>query len=405
MASLSKAFNIAHMQALAARALPLPIREYLEGGADDEWTLARNRAAFGEWVLAQRTLVDVSTIDPSTQMLGFQSAMPLMLSPTGMSQLFHAAGEPAVARAAAAAGVPYGLSTMATTSIEAIAATGAQRYFQLYLFRDRGLTKALLERAAANGYGALCLTVDTAMAGNRERDLRSGMIMPPRFTLGSLMSFAAHPRWSLGALKNRSFQLANVVDHVGDIGSEGTSVIDYVNAQFDRSATWKDVEWLRAQWSGKLVIKGAILPGDCANAVACGVDAVMVSNHGGRQLDTTGAPLDYLPAIRDRIADGAELIVDGGIRRGTDVLKAIALGADGCSIGRPYLYGLAAGGEAGVARVLSIFRTEIERDMGLMGRTRIADVTADDVDHLSTFRSKPDKPAPRRMAKRQTANS
>ena len=219
------------------------------------------------------------------------------------------------------------------------------------------------------------------------------------------MSFAAHPRWSLGALKNRSFQLANVVDHVGDIGSEGTSVIDYVNAQFDRSATWKDVEWLRAQWSGKLVIKGAILPGDCANAVACGVDAVMVSNHGGRQLDTTGAPLDYLPAIRDRIADGAELIVDGGIRRGTDVLKAIALGADGCSIGRPYLYGLAAGGEAGVARVLSIFRAEIERDMGLMGRTRIADITADDVDHLSAFRSKPDKQAPRRLAKRRTVNS
>lgn len=405
MASLEKAFNIADMQALAARALPLPIREYLEGGADDEWTLARNRAAFDDWVLAQRTLVDVSMIDPSTTMLGFQSAMPLMLSPTGMSQLFHAAGEPAVARAAAAAGVPYGLSTMATTSIEAIAATGAQRYFQLYLFRDRGLTKALLERAAANGYGALCLTVDTAMAGNRERDLKSGMIMPPRFTLGSLMSFAAHPRWSLGALKNRSFQLANVVDHVGDIGSEGTSVIDYVNAQFDRSATWRDVEWLRAQWSGKLVIKGAILPGDCANAVACGVDAVMVSNHGGRQLDTAGAPLDYLPAIRDRIQNGAELIVDGGIRRGTDVLKAIALGADGCSIGRPYLYGLAAGGEVGVARVLSIFRAEIERDMGLMGRTRIADVTADDVDHLSAFRSKPDKPAPSRLAKRRTANS
>ena len=389
MAGLSKAFNVADVRALAGRALPRPIRDYLEGGADDEWTLARNRAAFGDWVLAQRTLVDVSVIDPGTDMLGFRAAMPLMLSPTGMSQLFHASGETAVARAAAAAGVPYGLSTMATTSIETIAATGANRYFQLYLFRDRELTRALLERAAANGYGALCLTVDTAMAGNRERDLKSGMIMPPRFTLGSLMSFAGHPRWSLGALKNRSFQLANVVDHVGDIGSAGTSVIDYVNAQFDRTATWKDVEWLRSQWSGKLVIKGAIMPGDCLEAVDCGVDAVMVSNHGGRQLDTAGAPLDYLPAIRDRIGDRAELIVDGGVRRGTDVLKAIALGANGCSIGRPYLYGLAAGGEAGVARILSIFRSEIERDMGLMGRTRIADITAADVDHLSQFRSKP----------------
>ena len=389
MEPLSKAYNIADMRALAGRALPLPIREYLEGGADDEWTLARNRAVFAEWVLAQRTLVDVSAIDAGTDMLGFQSAMPLMLSPTGMSQLFHASGELAVANAAAKAGVPYGLSTMATTSIETIAATGTKRYFQLYLFRDRGLTRALLERAAAHGYGALCLTVDTAMAGNRERDLRSGMIMPPRFTLGSLMSFAAHPRWSMGALKNRSFQLANVIDHVGDIGREGTSVIDYVNQQFDRSATWKDVEWLRAQWPGKLVVKGAIMPGDCQEAARRGADAIMVSNHGGRQLDGAAAPLDYLPVIRDRVQDRAQLIVDGGVRRGTDILKAIALGADGCSIGRPYLYGLAAGGEAGVARVLSIFRTEIERDMGLMGRTRIADITADDVDHLSRFQSKP----------------
>lgn len=391
MPALDKAFNIADLQALAARALPRPIREYLEGGADDEWTLARNSDVFDEWVLAQHVMVDVGAVDAGTDLLGFRSAMPLMLSPTGMSQLFHAAGETAVARAAAAAGVPYGLSTMATTSIEAVAATGANRYFQLYLFRDRGLTKALLERAAANGYGALCLTVDTAIAGNRERDLKSGMIMPPRFTLGSLMSFAAHPRWSLGALRNRSFQLANVVDHVGDIARGGTSVIDYVNAQFDRSATWKDVEWLRSQWAGKLVIKGAIMPGDCASAVACGADAIMVSNHGGRQLDRAASPIDTLPAIRDRIQAGAQLIVDGGIRRGTDVLKAIALGADGCSIGRPYLYGLAAGGEAGVARVLSIFQREIERDMGLMGRTRLADIGADDIDHLSQFRAKPSR--------------
>lgn len=389
MASLDKVFNIADMQGLAARALPLPIRDYLEGGADDEWTLARNRDVFDEWVLAQHVMVDVGAIDTGTDVLGFRSAMPLILSPTGMSQLFHASGEAAVARAAAAAGVPYGLSTMATTSIETVAATGGDRYFQLYLFRDRGLTKALLERAAANGYGALCLTVDTAIAGNRERDLRSGMIMPPRFTLGSLMSLAAHPRWSFGALRNRSFQLANVIDHVGDIGREGTSIIDYVNAQFDRSATWKDVEWLRSQWAGRLVIKGAIMPTDCASAVACGADAIMVSNHGGRQLDRAASPIDYLPAIRDRVQGQVQLIVDGGVRRGTDVLKALALGADGCSIGRPYLYGLAAGGEAGVTRVLSIFRAELERDMGLMGRTRVADISAADVDHLSRFRSGP----------------
>lgn len=377
MASLAKAFNVADMQALAARALPLPIREYLEGGADDEWTLARNRGVFDEWVLAQHTMVDVTGVDPGADLIGFRSAMPLMLSPTGMSQLFHASGETAVARAAAAAGVPYGLSTMATTSIETVAATGADRYFQLYLFRDRGLTKALLERAAANGYGALCLTVDTAIAGNRERDLKSGMIMPPRFTLGSLMSFVAHPRWSFGALRNRSFQLANVVDHVGDIGRGGTSVIDYVNAQFDRSATWKDVEWLRSQWAGKLVIKGAIMPGDCASAVACGGDAIMVSNHGGRQLDTAIATIDALPAIADAVDGRVELLIDGGVRRGTDIVKAIALGAKAVCVGRPVLWGLAVAGQQGVEHVLALLREELDLAMALCGAPTVEAMTRD----------------------------
>ncbi|WP_339703828.1 alpha-hydroxy acid oxidase [uncultured Sphingosinicella sp.] len=374
------------MGRLADRALPLPLRNYMQGGADDETTMRRNSAAFDDWLLAQHILVDVSAVDPGTELIGFPSALPLMLSPTGMSQLFHAAGESAVARAAKRAQLPYGLSTMATTSIEAVAETGAMRYFQLYFFRDRGLTKALLERAAAYGYGALCLTTDTTVAGNRERDLRSGMVMPPRFTLGSMMSFAAHPRWLLGTLRNRAFQLANVVGYVDEIGRSGTSVIDYVNKQFDRSATWRDLEWLRAQWGGKLVVKGASSPADCLQAVECGADAIMVSNHGGRQLDGTGAPIDYLPAIRNSIQNRAQLIVDGGVRRGTHVLKAIALGADGCSIGRPYLYGLAAGGEAGVERVLAIFRAEIERDMALMGRTRVRDITAADIAHLSRHR-------------------
>lgn len=388
--SLKRAHNIADLGRLARRALPLPIRDYLEGGSDDEWTLKRNTAAFDDWMLAQHTMVDVSRIDAGADLLGFKSALPLILSPTGMSQLFHASGEMAVARAASAAQIPYGLSTMATTSIEDVAATGAMRYFQLYLFRDRGLTSALLERAAANGYGALCLTTDTAVAGNRERDLRSGMIMPPRFGLGSALSFAAHPRWSLGAARNREFRLVNVADYAGDLG-RGTSVIDYVNRQFDRTASWTDLEWLRSQWRGKLVVKGVAMPADALNAVRCGADAIMISNHGGRQLDGTAGPLDNLPAIRDRVQDSAQLIIDGGIRRGTHVLKAIALGADGCSIGRPYLYGLAAGGEAGVARALAILRTEIERGMGLMGRSLIADITHADVQNLSELATRPDR--------------
>lgn len=384
---LARAYNVHDVCRLAHRALPAPVLHYLEGGADDEWTLARNTAAFDEWALAQSTLVDVTQVDTRTNLLGMEASLPLMLAPTGMSQLFHASGEISVARAAAGAAIPYGLSTMATTSLESIAETGAMRYFQLYLFRDRGLTEALLERAAAQGYGAIALTTDTNIAGNRERDLRTGMIMPPRFTLGSLLSFAAHPGWSIGALRNRAFQLANIVQHVGDLGPAGTSVIDYVNSQFDRSASWKDLEWLRSRWSGKLVVKGAMMPADCLQAVQCGADAIMVSNHGGRQLDGTGAPIDYLPAIRNRVQDQAQLIVDGGVRRGTHVLKAIALGADGCSIGRPYLYGLAAGGQAGVAHVLRLFRAEIERDMALMGRKRISDITAADIHNLSEFRT------------------
>ena len=385
---LGRALNVRDVQKLAQSVLPAPILNYLEGGADDEWTMQRNTAGFEEWTLAQSTLVDVSAVDTNAELLGFRSSLPLILSPTGMSQLFHPKGEMAVARAACAAGVPYGLSTMATTSIETVATSQAMRYIQLYLFRDRCLTKALLERAAAHGYGALALTTDTNVAGNRERDFRSGMVMPPRFGISSLLSFATHPRWSLGALRNRSFELANVIEHVGGIGHSGTNVIDFINRQFDASASWTDLEWLRAQWSGKLAIKGATSPDDCRKAADCGADAIMISNHGGRQLDGTGAPIDYLPAIRHAVGSRVQLIVDGGIRRGTHVLKALALGADGCSIGRPYLYGLAAGGEAGVARVLTIMRNEIERDMALMGRTRVSQIMMADVHHLSAFRQK-----------------
>ncbi|ALH82200.1 alpha-hydroxy acid oxidase [Sphingopyxis macrogoltabida] len=386
---LERAYNVEDMRRLAKRALPGPIWHYLDGGADDEITMARNTGAFNNWALAQSTLVDVTATDTTTELLGMPAMLPLMLSPTGMSQLFHASGEMSVARAAASAGVPYGLSTMATTSMETVATSGASRYFQLYLFRDRGLTEALLERAEAHGYNAIALTTDTNLAGNRERDLRSGMVMPPRFTLDSLLSFAAHPRWALGALRNPSFQLANIVQHVGNLDASGTSVIDYVNSQFDRSANWRDLEWLRARWRGRLVVKGAMLPADCETAVDCGADAIMVSNHGGRQLDGTGAPIDYLPAIRDRVQNRAQLIVDGGIRRGTHVLKALALGADGCSVGRPYLYGLAAGGQAGVEHVLGLFRSEIERGMALMGRCRATDITASDIHHLTEFAKSP----------------
>lgn len=385
---LSKALNIDDLQKLANRALPSPIRNYLEGGADDEWTMARNRAAFDDYVLSPRALVDVSNIDTSTEIFGTRSALPLILSPTGMSQLFHATGEVSVARAARDAGLLYGLSTMATTSIEDVAKIAPNRYFQLYLFKDLGLTKALLERAWANGYVALALTTDTKVGGNRERDIRTGMTMPPKFGLGSLVSFALHPEWSLGALRHPNFELANVVDQVGQL-PKGTRLADYINTQFDRSATWKGLEWLRANWPGKLAVKGVMAPDDCLTAVECGADAIMLSNHGGRQLDGVAAPVDVLPAARDRIGRRAQLIVDGGVRRGVHVVKALALGADACSIGRPYLYGLAAGGEAGVRRALEIFRSEIERGMALLGRSDIGSISTGDVQRLQALLADP----------------
>jgi L-lactate dehydrogenase (cytochrome) len=359
--------NIADFERRAARRLPAPIWHYLQGGADDEWTLARNTRAFDEVALVPDALVDISAIDTSVGFLGAQHPLPLMLSPTGMSQLFHPHGEMAVARAAAAEGVLYGLSTMATTRLEEVAEAGGPRMFQLYIFKDRGLTLELIERARAAGYTSLCLTVDTSVAGNRERDIATGMTMPPTFTLGSLMDFAGHPRWLLPNLFGRSFDLANVAGRAPSVRGNPIGAIGYVNAQMDRTLSWRDLDWLRTQWRGPLVVKGLISAADAGRAAAAGADGLMISNHGGRQLDGCVSPVEQLPDIRAAVGPKVSLIVDGGVRRGVHVLKALALGADACSIGRPYLYGLAADGERGVRRVISIFREEIERGAALMG--------------------------------------
>lgn len=361
--------SICDFERRAARRLPRPIWHYLQGGADDEWTLARNSAAFDEIALVPEVLVDVSRIDTSACILGEKYSLPLILSPTGMSQLFHPDGELAVARAAAAEEVLYGLSTMATTTIEAVAEANGNgpRMFQLYCFRDRGLTLELLNRASAAGYRALCLTVDTPVAGNRERDIATGMTLPPSFSIRSLLDFAVHPRWVLPNLLGRRFELANVVNYAPSVSSQRTGVIEYANSQMDRSVSWKDVAWLRDRWKGSLLLKGVISPNDAKRAVELGCNGLMISNHGGRQLDGCVSPVEQLPAIRDRVGAAISLILDGGVRRGTHVLKAIALGASACSIGRPYLFGLAVDGEQGVRRVIQIFREEIERSMALMG--------------------------------------
>jgi L-lactate dehydrogenase (cytochrome) len=378
-----RARNIADLEAIAHRRLPSPVWHYLQGAADDEWSNARNRAAFDEVALVPRVLADVSAVDASTTLMGRRQSLPLVLSPTGMSRLFHPDKELAVSRAAAAEGVLYGLSTMATTSIEDVAKAGGERMFQLYWLKDTGLTEELLRRAQAAGFGALCLTVDTHVAGNRERDHATGMSLPPQLSLGSLVDLALHPGWSLPALVDRhAFDLPNLPATAPSADGQRMSVIAYVNSQMDRSVGWRELEWLRARWTGRLLLKGVSAPSDARRAVQAGCDGIIISNHGGRQLDGSISPIEQLPSIREAVGRGPSLIVDGGVRRGTHVLKAIALGADACSIGRPYLYGLAADGERGVRRVIEIFREEIERGLALMGCPTIASLTPEHVRRL-----------------------
>lgn len=359
--------NVSDLEFRASRRLPGPIWHFLQGGADDEWTLNQNLGSFNRFALIPDVLIDVTVVDPSIRLLGRQLPLPILLAPTGMSQLFHVDGEMAVARAAAAAGIPYALSTMATTSLEEVAKARGPRIFQLYCFRDRALTSELLSRAQAAGYDALCLTVDIPVAGNRERDIATGMSLPPKFSLENLLDFAAHPRWLLPKLLKKPFELANVVRYAPPVSRRSTGVIQYVNEQMDRAVSWKDLEWLRGLWSGALFVKGILSSTDARSAVQLGCDGILISNHGGRQLDAVPAPIEILQAIRNTVGDAVPLILDGGVRRGTHVLKAIALGANACSIGRPYLYGLAADGQRGVARVIEIFREEIARGMALMG--------------------------------------
>jgi L-lactate dehydrogenase (cytochrome) len=366
--TLERCFSIEDLRSLARRRLPVPIFHYLDGGADDEASLRRNTEAFGDYEFQAQCLVDVSSIDTGTTLLGKRIDVPFIIAPTGMSRLFHHAAELAVARAAARVGTFYSLSTLGSTSLEDVAAaTPGPKIFQIYVLKDRELTREFVTRCKAARYDALCLTIDTPVAGNRERDRVTGMAMPPRFTTRSLLDFARRPRWALDLLLHPGFQLANVAHRVDAIGGSLVSVIDYVNGQMDRSLNWRDVEWLASQWSGPLILKGVQSVRDAERAIGSGITALMLSNHGGRQLDGAIAPIDLVRDVRAAVGDRLEIIVDGGVRRGSHVLKALALGANACSIGRSYLYGLAAGGERGVDRALTLLRSEVERDLALLG--------------------------------------
>ena len=369
--------NISDLRKRARRRLPDPMFHYLDGGADDEWTLNNNTDAFAKYQLLPHQLQhDLNQIDLSTKVLGQRVEWPVFLSPTAMSRLFHHEAEPAVARAAARSGTMYALSAMATSTIEEISAlTTGPKMFQIYVFKDRGLTREFIERCNAANIDTLCLTVDTIIQGNRERDLRTGMTMPPKFSLKSLGSFFLHPHYTTNLLLHRDFDIANVRHRVDALKGGSVTLIEYIHNQFDHGITWDDVAWFREQWDKPLCLKGLQSAADARQAAALGIDGIMVSNHGGRQLEAAPAPVDCIRPLRDAVGDDLDLIVDGGIRRGNHVVKALALGATACSIGRPYLFGLAAGGEAGVDRALQFLRSETERTLGLTGLNRVGDLS------------------------------
>lgn len=360
--------NVADLRKLAKRNLPWPIFNYMDGGADDEITLRRNTSAFDDYELLPTQLSDISNVELGTELFGKKIDWPVFLAPTGASRLFHHEKESAVARAAKNHGTIYSLSTLGTTTIEDIAAvTDGPKMYQVYVFKDRGITKDFVERCKASNYDAICLTVDTPVAGNRERDLVTGFGVPPKFKLRSIASYIWHFPWSIRAIVNGGFDMVNVTSSPGVSTDINEGVMEYVNSQFDRSINWKDVEWLASLWDGPLIIKGIQTVRDARKAVDVGATAVMLSNHGGRQLESAPAPVDCIAPIADELHDKLEIICDGGVRRGNHVVKALALGASACSIGRSYLFGLAAGGQKGVEHALGLLKTEVERTMALLG--------------------------------------
>jgi L-lactate dehydrogenase (cytochrome) len=367
---LARAATIGDLRELARRTVPRAVFDYTDGAAGAEISLRRSREAFERIEFCPRVLRDVSVVDPSTTLLGAPSVLPLAFAPTGFTRLMHSEGESAVGRVAERVGVPYALSTMGTTSVEALAAAapGARKWFQLYLWRDRDASAALVERARTAGYEALVLTVDTPVAGPRLRDVRNGFSIPPALTVRTMANAAVHPRWWVDLLTTPPLEFAS-------LRSWGGTIADLVDRVFEPAATVADVQRLRASWPGALVVKGVQGVEDARAVVDAGADAVVVSNHGGRQLDRSPTPLEQLPAVARAVGDRAEVYVDGGVLDGADVVAAVALGARACLVGRAYLYGLMAGGERGVQRAADILTKEVTRTMQLLGVASVAELT------------------------------
>ncbi len=369
-----KAINIDDLRLLARKRLPRAVFEFIDGGAQDEITLRANREDFRAMRLMPRVLTDIETRDQSVELFGKRYDAPVVLAPTGLAGLLSRRGELGAVRAASRINVPYCLSTMATCSIEEIATeVDVPNWFQLYVLRDRGLTKAFIERARDARCSALVLTVDTKVQGPRERDMRNGFTVPPRFTASTLLDFALHWRWLLDVAFGPKIMFRNFIGTTVDANSAVT-ITKFITGQYDLSVSWRDVAWFKSQWGGPLVLKGLLSPADARLAIEAGVDGIIVSNHGGRQLDGAVSAIAALPAMVDAVAGRVPHILDGGVRRGSDVIKAIALGATACMIGRAWLYGLAAGGESGVERALTILRDEVDVSLALLGCADLSQV-------------------------------
>ena len=365
---LKNCYRTSDFRKLAKQRIPSPIFHYIDGGSDDEVTLARNTDAFEAVDLVPSVLAGIDDIDMSVSVLGQQLEMPLFFSPTAMQRLFHHDGEFAIAQAAAKYGTLCGVSTIGTRSIEELGAyNDAPKLFQIYVHNDPALTTDMIARCKAADFNALALTVDTIVAGNRERDYLTGMTTPPKLTPRSLLSFATHPNWTFNYLLRERFDLPNISQFIEAGSRSHYSVVDYINSQMKRKIDWDDAASMIEEWGGPFAIKGVMSVDDAKRCVEVGASAIMLSNHGGRQLDGSRSPFDQLSAILDAVGGDIEIIVDGGIRRGTHVLKALAAGATACSGGRMYLYALAGAGPAGVDRAMGLLRDEIERDMLLMG--------------------------------------
>ncbi len=381
---LSKAANVDDLRRIAKRRLPAGVFDYIDGAAEDESAMARNAGRFSDRTLVPRVLRDVSDIDASTTILGATAPMPLILAPTGFPRIAHPEGELATARSAARYGIPFSLSTMGTRSIEEVAEVcDGRKWFQVYVWRDRELTKDMLARCKEHGFEALHITVDTAVLGRRERDVRRGMALPPKLGLDTFIEGAMRPEWVWEFLRHEPIVFSNVAvstERLGDSTEDGSSAVSlaaYVNSQFDPRLSWDDVEWIRGQWGGPVILKGIQSVADAKIAAEVGVEAIALSNHGGRQLDASPAIIDLVAPVADAVGGQVEIYCDGGVRRGSDVVKARALGATACMIGRPHLYALAAGGEAGVDMLLDFFQRGIEQTMALSGVASMDEISRD----------------------------